>query len=474
MKNKPSWLSEFLLTISNIISFSPNFSGFPEKAFFNIYLPVLILIPQVFTTNILAPNLSSAQMTIIPIFLVFIFSRLQRWKFSLNDLLVTGYAGACIYSEYRSGEKYLFLVAQFLCSVIAPYFLAKTLITSSQLDVRFAQRLVFLVFVDVLIASFEFRFQFNPLITLPAHYFNVQREWYTSYRYGLPRIAEAFAHPILFAIGISIAFLLNYWLVKNKFWSKNFKHLPSLFLSKGMIIAFVLIIGLILTFSRGPLLSCIFGTLVIGAGFSKHRLRSLALRALIAVIFAVMIYYSFHQYLQMGQKMASDTEQTAIYRINLWNEYLKLIWMQPIWGWGQQVWLREEIFLVEKHTFSVDNAYLYLTLLHGFVSTALFTAVGFWAMLRLAFYGIFQPLKNVQLSSLMFALLAVILTILLSLTTVYMGLQIEPLFFIAIGWAEGVMLANPNKLQNILEQQTYVFQPRLAEEYKPVQRSQET
>jgi O-Antigen ligase len=420
----------------------------PEKTFLNIYIPILLLLPQMFTAELtFFHNLNFSENAIVPIgfatfFYKFFTNRYHDVRFGLTDLLIPLYAGLCLYSEYHN-TKTEFLIPLFvklLTSVFFPYFLGKYLIHERGLSSAFAKRFVFLIFIDVLISFYEMRFGYNPYTRYFSLIFPGQATlWVTMFRYDLVRIAGPFAHPILFGLVIGVAVILNYWLIKSRQWSLRFKYLPPIpYLSKGTIIMIILAIGLVSTYSRGPLLSTFLGLLFASMGFVKERNKHLIMRFSVILFVIFLGYHYYEHYLQIQPLQAkTETEYTAAYRAQLYTVYQNYIFQKPYWGWGY-------IDLPTTIEGSIDNQYLWLTMKHGIVTLAVFILILITVTIRLLFKGMKAHSALKTDISLSFSLAGAYIMMMITMLTVFMGLQTEPVFFIITGWAEGLLLTKPS------------------------------
>ncbi len=70
-----------------------------ERAFLNIYLPTLLLLPDSFRWTITG-HLSFSETAIIPIAAFFIARSWSKWEWSLTDLLILTYFALIVASEY--------------------------------------------------------------------------------------------------------------------------------------------------------------------------------------------------------------------------------------------------------------------------------------------------------------------------------------------------------------------------------------
>ena len=413
-----------------------------EKAFLAVYIPVLLLLPSIFVINFPpVPAWSFSDFAILPIFFIALVVRFTKWKYSHLDLLVLGYVACSVYSEaINEGPGYArHLFEAQLTTVIAPYLLAKSLINPGGLTVPFTKRLVFLMFINVLLTVYELRLTANPYINFIHPFFPADWVgWPTSTRYGIARISGPFIQTILFGTGLGIVLLLNYWLIKNRFWKSTFKYIPPLPIKKGMVITLVLMLGLLVTFSRGPQLSTLVGAMFITLGFSKHRVLSLFFRFCLLAIGCFMVYSWFEYYAGVDRFIASsDMQATAAYRYELITNYVDIAMQKPVWGWGSQKWPKESGLL------SIDNEYLFLTMQHGLVTLGFLLAIMAYVLIGLLIRGIKNPSGVAADTSLCFTFFGIYLMMIMTFLTVYMGLQLEPLFFILTGWIGSYLQYKP-------------------------------
>lgn len=414
-----------------------------EKVFLNVYLPVLILLPMKFLAATSGfPRLTFVETTVIPIFIAFVWREMLRWKFSLTDILVLNFILWKFLAEMVNTDLHYAnnKLASMLCDNLAPYILAKGLIHRKNLDIAVAKRVVFLFFIDALISMIEVFTSANPHIDIISFLFFPGNYSIPSTRFGLTRLEGPFGAAILYGIGFALAILLNYWINKNHFWKRNFKNLPPLIVSKSTLITIVLALALVFTFSRGPLYSCLLGLLFVGIGFSKHPFATFIKSLLLASIFVALLFIIYSSYENLISEYSfGTTEYNVAYRWDLLKVYTELAWQKPIFGWGS---LYPPI--VRGYP-SMDNAYLLFFLTYGLISLLTILFLLAWMLTRLCRFGFRFIKKNNLDSSLAFTLMSILGMMAFCLMTVFMGLQIEILFFMIIGWAEGLILFKPQQ-----------------------------
>lgn len=414
----------------------------PEKVFQNYYMPILLMLPQNFSFHMnRVPDLTFSQATIIPLFFFSIVSRFDRWKWSLSDLIISILFCEMVYSEYDAegigSSAQVFTNG--LTNMVFPYILAKILIHRGGYTISFAKTITLIMYVNILLSFYEQRFMVNPYIQFFQRFFPTQgHDWPTIDRYGFVRIAGPFATPILFAVACSIAFFLNYWLVRNRYWSPHYRFIPDIPINKGWIFSAVLMFGLVFTFSRGPLLSLFLGFLFVGVGTSRYPWHSFMIRGGIFIFVGVILLQIYEAYSSVGIALAtSDQDMTLSYRTGLIDKYDEIVWEKPWLGWGVNSWPKV------ANTVSIDNQYLWLTLKHGFIATSIYILLIIYIVIRLMRRGLSLPLNYKRERTLDFTFLGSFLAIVFAFVTVFMGMQLEALFFIMVGWIEGYVLTRP-------------------------------
>lgn len=414
----------------------------PEKAVLNVYLPVLLLLPPFFVADTTGfPKLTFHETAIIPIFIATVFFYYSKWKFSFADLLMVLFI-VCTFIAEAVNENVGYGInklATNLCDIFAPYAVGKALIYPRGINIAFSKRAVFLMFINVIISVYEMRMTANPQMQLMSWFFPNQTYefWFPLHRFGLVRISGPFIQTILFGIGLSVVILLNYWLIKNKFWSKNFKNLPHLLFDKGTLLAIALVLGLIFTFSRGPWIATFFGFLIIGAAFSKNIFRSFAIRIGLGVLAFVIFLQTFLAY-QAVAVSESEQEATIVYRSLLWKQYRAYVEESPIWGYGLKN------FPEIKGMRSIDNGYIVYLLQYGSIAFVIYLVLLFWVLGRLVRQSLRAFKKAPLYSTLALALFAILITMSISFFSVFIDFQPKVLSFLFLGWSEGLLLSKVN------------------------------
>src|SRR5262245_55652246 len=94
------------------------------------------------------PDPSFSHAAILPIAVAALIGGNLRWRFSLGDILVVGFAWCVGYSEYSNAgyKEAQNLLFDMFCLALLPYLLTKALVEPNGLRVAFAKRLVYCFF----------------------------------------------------------------------------------------------------------------------------------------------------------------------------------------------------------------------------------------------------------------------------------------------------------------------------------------
>lgn len=430
---------EIIALIPGLIAALVALAKSARVAFLNVYLPVLLLLPDYYRW--IAPGLPDptfSMAAIFPIGVAFFIFEARSWRFSLMDALVLGYTGCQSYSEYLNARfaDAQNLTFEMLTWVFLPYALAKGLIEPNGLRVAFAKRFVWLLFLISIISVYEFKMAATPWRQMMDNWFPGQGTgWITTFRWGFTRIAGPYGHAILAGVILVIGYRVQRWLEWSKAWEPQFKHFNFFKISKAQIITFGLAGGVLMTMVRGPWLAAALAVVITSIGKRAHK----KLFAALTVLFFVVSYgparAAFDAYTEPGRSGATTVAQeSAAYRRELLDKYTVIVYKRPDYGWGRNGWPRVDGMP------SIDNFYLLTALMHGLPALYLLIGIFVWPMARLLWRGVYEPSQGPPGSCLAFTLLGIIGAIALAAGTVYLGQQLVPVFFLIVGWAEGYLL----------------------------------
>src|SRR5277367_1180644 len=110
----------------------------PEQALLDVYLPMLMLVPQAYWS--FSGQFSFTDTTILPIAAFLFFRTNLKWRWNITDFLVIAYIAITVVAEgmnkgYKEGSQNLAL--QDLASILLPYLVAKHMFQHPQFAVDF-------------------------------------------------------------------------------------------------------------------------------------------------------------------------------------------------------------------------------------------------------------------------------------------------------------------------------------------------
>jgi hypothetical protein len=414
-----------------------------ESAFLNVYLPALLVLPWYRCNLPGIPDPSFSQSAMVPVAIVFLWRSRFRWQFSAMDLVVFSFAAWAILAEYVTNGYVEAQNVSFdaITQGVLAYLLGKVLIGSQGNEAKFARRFVFCLFLICVASVYEFRFSVNPFKGLIGRFFPGQGSevaWNTQIRWGLGRVTGPFAHSIIAGMTIMSGVLVNLWLIKAGKWEKHFRWLTGLPFGKGKLIATGLVAGLLMTMSRGPWVSGVFGVALAAVGAARNPKRALSFALAFGILAGAATWAITANYTSVGQEGPQTPEQeSAVYRANLLDRYRDIALQRPVWGWGSRTYPR--VGGME----SIDNAYLLMMLMHGITYTAIFGLFLVLMVVRLVRAGL---KADSQKCAVLFALAGVIVSFIVSLGTAWLPPDTQAVLFLFAGWAEGRIIEKPVKL----------------------------
>ncbi len=420
---------EMIALLPGLVAIAVCLMRSPATAFLNVYLPVLLLIPDHFRWRVPGlPDPSLQHTAILAIALLLPFLRHARWLPSLTDLLVLGYASVIGYSEYRAAgwwDAQNLLLDQ-LCTVVLPYALARLLIQPGGLGPAFARRCTLLLAVVAVLSLWEFRMGTRLFFeNLWGSFFPGQMQMPVQYRWLFARIGGPYTHAILAGMIFGVGLFLQAWLMHVRAWKTRLA---------GLAVLGAVLLGSVLTVSRGPWLGIVLGSCVAVLGFVKQRERTLVKIVLVALLVVPPAWQFAESYVGVASTQAgSHEQQTVTYRAELIDLYMPVVWRQPEFGYGTHRWP------VNDYYQSLDNQYLLLALEHGVVAVAALVALIAWVLARLLVFAWLRPARSHD-CSLAFTLMGAILCIAVAIGTAYLSAQVEPMLFMLLGWSEGLLI----------------------------------
>ena len=435
----------FIVAIPGVIAFIIASSRGIPFAFLNVYLPVMLLLPDYYRWVLPAlPDPTFGEAAIVPLAVMFISRYGKDWRFSFADFLVFGFVASMVYSEFINANfgDAQNLLFDLLGEFAFPYMLAKGLIEPRGLRVEFAKKFVMMLFWICVVSIYEFRFGKTPWQMFMGGFFPGQGDgWVTTFRWGFARVAGPYGHAILAGLILIVGFRINRWLEWSNLWEAKSKRFPNLPWSKARTLTIALLGGVIMTMVRGPWTGGFMGALLTWVGRAKNRKMGclVVLGSMLCV--GVPIAVVFYQYASVGRANAkSDSQETAAYRKELLDKYIAIAAEKSVWGWGTNSWPKVDGMP------SIDNYYLLLALMHGTVSLFFLFAILVSMIVRLTLRGMMRPPPAMRGGSLAFTLAGIHVVIFITIATVFMGGQVVPIFALMTGWGEGYLLADNDSI----------------------------
>jgi hypothetical protein len=451
--------------------------GSARNALLWVYLPALLLLPQYYVLRLPhLPPIGFADAAILPLGIALMLKEARRWRWAWRwawmDLWVLLFAVCAGLSEAFSTElangdwTQLFspnlAVSQRLSTNIAdgglmfvagvltmvlPYMAGKLLIEQEYDAMRkkLIARIVALLAVVAGLSIYDFLTGRSLWQKLAKPFLGAYQNevWEPQMRWGFGRIAGPYGHAILAGMIFLIGLVYCLWLrsADPNWGSRRLIHgLP--FTLRGLSLT-AIVAGLLMTQSRGPWIGV--GLALIFALLTRYLpvVKVAIVFAAFCVMFAAGAFYFTSQYTEKAISQASTEEQrNAIYRRQLLTNYAPVVMERKAFGWGVTT------LPAVNGQVSIDNQYLMLAVTEGFTGLAVFLAIVTGSALKLL-RMISQPIPSED-RMLALAHLAVLIGLMTTLATVYMGEQVVMLFFLIAGWVqamhpalERVQLVNP-------------------------------
>jgi hypothetical protein len=434
--------------------------GSARSALINVYLPTVLLLPQYFELRFPhLPPLTFAGAAILPLGVALLVSERRRWRLDLMDLLVVLFAASAAISEGMSQSlaegtwtrvftspgaalpsglnNGIFQLFEGMTTMVLPYMAGKLLIEQGEYQGQptrkpFLRRMVILLAIVAAVSVADFLTGKSTWQAVFNHFFADQPPvWPMQVRWGFGRIAGPFAHAILAGMMFLMGLIYCIWLrIFAPEWGTR-KVFKEFSLTLRGLVLWAIVAGLLMTQSRGPwigaVLALIFVFLMGAFPMGKAAVVFLALMAALSVAG----YYYGNKYTESKQGQAtSEGQQNAIYRRNLIRNFIPVVMQRKAFGWG-----------ITTHPTvngqdSVDNEYLLLSVTQGLTGLGLFLAIAAACGGRLLWLA--ARLKSAEDRGLVIAHLAVLIGLMTTIATVYLGEQVFLLFFLIVGWVQGM------------------------------------
>ncbi len=400
-------------------------------AFVYWWIPLMMAIPAYLELD--GPGIPPMNFYITG-FLPFLFKRelriaaLADWHWF--DLFVYGFLFIMTLSEYHttgfaSARQLLFLG---VLSYLGPYLALKYVILHECRECQLAIVFVVMLAAIALFNLYEFRFGVNQFLRIRLHL------WPNYYplsnivvipRWGFFRASGPFVHPIV--AGMAFGFILP-----MTFWLTAYRIIRPFWLGATSIGCCLL--GVFMTFSRGPMLGALIAVFLYLAGQSRYRVPIFLTTTILLVFLSVPLGIKGMEYFSVDRASAkSSTQETALYRKELIENYVDVIKERPLLGYG---FLNIPYVGGQK---SIDNAYIYYALEWGVFAPLLILGLCLACGLTLLRLGLNKKIDIIS-RGIVWAILGGIVGCMFSMATVYLAKPVSSILFMWAGWTAAFSL----------------------------------
>ena len=418
-----------------------------DLAFLNVYLPCLFLLPSYYSIRLPhLPPQSPAEWALFPLGIALVIARGSWPPLRRMDLWVVLFMVSLGTSELlreTSTKDGLALFANTFLQMFFAYLVGRCLI-EPDLRIPTVKRIVLLFLSLTPAVLWEYRMGQNPWITAANRIFHFQFGSFVQIREGHARVQACFGHAILAGIMFFIVFLLNASL--GDIYKRDKFRLGPLFssLERYHVPAVLLLLFLLLTRSRGPMIGAAVGYSILQIPKFRNIKMGAALVGLLLVMAGVFANSYFNKYTSVTDASNGNEEQSsAAYRRQLLVSYKPIIENGGWLGWGVLS------FPKVPGQSSIDNYYLLVQLSQG--------KVGLYLFLLIAAESLFGAARSAftfrARESRYFAVvcIGVLAGLFFSLYTVYLGDQVVQVCFLLIGWSQSLQDTGEVELPSVEE-----------------------
>jgi hypothetical protein len=420
-----------------------------ESAMLDVFLPVLLLMPAIYSLRIPgAPPLSCTDVVIIPLAVAAFFCRSYNFRFQRADLWVVGYAIAGFYTDFTNLDFktaiYNVIDPGFLVGVFA-YFIGKLLIEQTGNREKFAERLAVLLGAVGFVSVIEFVAKKDPFVVITHRFFASPNYGGDTFRYGFLRVKGPFLGAEEAGIVFLVGFFLALWLWFLNRSRKNVGEPRYLGLRRSTLCVGGILLGLFMTLSRGPWLGVAVGYLIARVGMVKKTRLAMIVALLLLTAGGVIVKRRVVEYSRIANQEAAsgggivldESTSSATYRTRLYEVFEPVAEEGGLFGWSATAYQNAAVKYPEVAPFgSIDNHYLFVWVAQGKVGLTLFiliAAEGAIALVR----AILRSQQTID-TCFYFCLGGMLAGLLVVLFTVYLNGQGYTLFFLCSGWIQSL------------------------------------
>jgi len=257
-------------------------------------------------------------------------------------------------------------------------------------------------------------------------------------RWGFGRVEGPYGMAESAGMVLTVGLLLALWLRRWTSPQPEATGYMNRLLRHTKLLVFILAATLWMCQSRGPWIGAIIALSIASIGRARNPLRQAILVLGIGLLVSVPLYHFSKEYVN-GPGAQSDSErQTAQYRSQMFDNYVPIAKQGGAWGWGN-------LFPIVGGQISIDNEYLLVWLVQGYVGLTAFVLVVVDSVLTLVYLGI--AARSTPTRHLAFSLLGIVTGIAVCIGTVALFSQASELWFLVLGWAQAIRPARIESVQ---------------------------
>lgn len=416
-----------------------------EKAFLNVYLPVILCLPLYDHLKLPGlPFLTFADTAIFPIGIWLMATRWRRWRLTRMDLWILLFgvsSGTAMLLRNDTPTPGIFGFFSFITIAFFPYAIGKLLIEQSDLRVIMMKRVVFTLACIAIFSLYEFRMGVDPFHVFWARLIPDNLGYFEQFRWGFTRVSGPYPQSETTGMVYIMGVLFAYWLYKNDKWEPKLRYLKHPY-TKGKLLLIAVCIGMYINQARGPYLGFALAFLIVRTYRPKRLAKSVRNTVLIMLAVGIPGYIYTSRYTSANYNAATQDQQNAIYRSQMIKNYLPIVAKGGLYGYGPS-------FPVISAQLSIDNAYLFFALTQGYLGAGTFTLLLLESLL--AIVQARRRLKQKQDVSFLFCIGGCIAGLALCLGTVFLGEPIFEIVFLFLGWSQSLQ-STQNAEEKVIEE----------------------
>jgi hypothetical protein len=427
-------------------------AGQRDKAFLNVYLPCLLLLPTYYGYRIPhLPPISVSTWALLPLGVSLLTNPPVRPRYRRMDLWMILFMFSFAASETLKESSPKDGIVVFLSAglqIFFAYVVGRRLI-EARLRLETMKRIVILFLCLTPAIVLEAGAAWNLWIRVGERLFGI-RAWYVQLRGGRARVAACYGHAILAGILFQIGFVVNCSLAQlNKRDKTGLGPLLSQ-LERYHVPTILLIVFLFLTQSRGPMACAVLGFLIM----QIPRFKNVKVAGVVIFVILAGAGFGVSRYLDNytnapANGAMTEEQSSAVYRKQLLKNYEPIVEAGGWLGWGS---LSRPQAAGQD---SIDNDYMLLQLSQGKLGLYLFVlmaAESIFSAARSAF-----TFRSLESRLCAFSMLAALVGLFVSLYTVYLGEQVVQVSFLLLGWSQSLQDFGDQRLPEIIPIEKYSF-----------------